>query len=82
MKNTELPTNEQTVYIPDFTIKQVVKFKVKKDADYIYATVKGIHFYESKIKYDLALWLGDGSVDDPERESRIYNVEVEFLEAV
>lgn len=42
-------------------------------------TVRGIHFFPDRIKYDLGVWLGDGSVDDPERETRIYNVDQEFI---
>jgi len=68
-----------------FSLRQVVKLNFKRNSieiDPQYATVKGIHFYEGKVKYDLGLWLGDGSVDNPETESRIYNVDSIFLSPV
>jgi hypothetical protein len=74
---------DHTMYPSLFSLKQVVKIKLKdvhKDIKQL-ATVKGIHFYEGKVKYDLALWLGDGSVDNPEWESRIYNVDSLLLES-
>lgn len=77
-------TNDHCVFPSKFGLNQVVKFKLKdksKDVTTL-ATIRGIHFYEGKVKYDLALWLGDGSVDDPEWESRIYNVDSLLLEAV
>lgn len=61
--------------ISRYGLKQVVKVKFNEKMEPITATIRGIHFYEGKVKYDLALWLGDGSVDDPEWESRIYNVD-------
>lgn len=69
------------VYPSLFSISQVVKLKFKENQEAILATVKGIHFYEGKVKYDLGLWLGDGSLDDPEWESRIYNVDSIHIEA-
>jgi hypothetical protein len=58
-----------------FQIDQVVEVAFKKGSEPINATVRGIHFYRGKVKYDLGLWLGDGSVDDPETETRIYNID-------
>ena len=59
---------------------QVVKLKFRPKDKPFTATVRAVHFTPSKVKYDLGLWLGDGTVDDPERETRIYNVDSIFLE--
>ena len=59
----------------NFQVDQVVEVAFKKGGDAITATVRGVHFYRGKVKYDLGLWLGDGSVDDPEIETRIYNID-------
>lgn len=61
------------LYPSRFELNQVVKVTFSEES--ILATVRGIHFYPGKIKYDLGLWLGDGTVDNPEFESRIYNVD-------
>lgn len=58
---------------------QVAKLQFREKDEPLTATVRGVHFYPGKVKYDLGLWLGDGSVDDPERESRIYNVDSAFV---
>lgn len=58
-----------------FQIDQVVSVQFKKGTYALSATVRGVHFYRGKVKYDLGLWLGDGSVDDPETETRIYNID-------
>lgn len=63
-------------------VNQVVKLQFRKTDEPINATVRGVHLYSNKVKYDLGLWLGDGSVDDPERETRIYNVDSEFITTV
>ena len=62
-----------------FQPQQVVRLQFRKNDKPFLATVKGVHFYTGKVKYDLGLWLGDGSVDDPETETRIYNVDSAFL---
>jgi hypothetical protein len=64
-----------------FLPNQVVKVKFRPNDNDLLATVRGVHFYASKVKYDLGLWLGDGSVDNPEYETRIYNVDSVFLTA-
>lgn len=66
-------SNGHVLYPSRFELNQVVQLKINEEA--VLATVRGIHFYPGKIKYDLGLWLGDGTVDDPEFESRIYNVD-------
>lgn len=71
--------NGYATYPSLFELNQVVRLKLKNEK--ITATVRGIHFYPGKVKYDLGLWLGDGSVDDPEYESRIYNVDSIFVTA-
>ena len=53
---------------------QIVKLKFMEEE--ITATINGIHFFKSCIKYDLKLWLKNGE------ETRIYNVEEKFLTAV
>ncbi len=45
-------------------------------------TVRCVHFTVSKVKYDLGLWLGDGTVDYPEFETRIYNVDSNFVKPI
>jgi hypothetical protein len=82
LNKIELLPGQLPMYCPEFTLRQVIKLKFKQDQGHVFATIRGIHLYEDRIKYDLAIWLGDGSVDDPERETRIYNVESEFLEVV
>lgn len=58
---------------------QVVKVKFRENDEPFNATVRGIHFYPGKVKYDVGLWIGDGSVDKPEDETRIYNVDSVFV---
>jgi hypothetical protein len=58
---------------------QVVKLQFRPEDKPLTATVRAVHFYMDKVKYDLGLWLGDGSVDNPEYESRIYNVDSIFV---
>lgn len=61
---------------------QVVRLQFRKKDEPIIATVRGVHFFIGKVKYDLGLWLGDGTVDDPEYETRIYNVDSVFVTPV
>lgn len=65
-----------------FQIDQAVGVRFVKGTEPITATVRGIHFYRGKVKYDLGLWLGDGTVDDPETETRVYNVDSIYVEAI
>lgn len=65
----ELPTKIQ--------LNQVVNASFLKGKGL--CTIRGIHFFIDRVKYDLGVWLGDGSVDNPERETRIYNVDQEFI---
>lgn len=58
---------------------QVAKLQFTKEMPPMTATVRAVHFYIDKVKYDLGLWLGDGSVDNPEKETRIYNVDSAFV---
>jgi hypothetical protein len=71
----------QTIEL-EIAINQVVKLSLRKNDDPFLATVRGVHVYANKIKYDLGLWLGDGSVDDPERETRVYNVDSALVSQV
>lgn len=63
----------------EIQLNQVVKASFLKGKGL--CTIRGVHFFPDKIKYDLGIWLGDGSVDDPERETRVYNVDSEFISA-
>lgn len=63
-------------------INQVCVLKFRPDDKPIHATVRCVHFTASKVKYDLGLWLGDGTVDSPEYETRIYNVDSAFVKAL
>lgn len=58
---------------------QVCRLKFRPEDNPILATVRCVHFSINKVKYDLGLWLGDGTVDNPEYESRIYNVDSMFV---
>jgi hypothetical protein len=64
-----------------YQIDQVVSVSFKKGGDAITATIGGVHFYRGKVKYDLGLWLGDGSADDPETETRIYNIDSIYVKS-
>lgn len=71
---------ETIIILPSlFQINEVGFLKFKTEHSPITCTVRGIHFYSSKVKYDLGLWMGDGTVDNPEFETRIYNVDSVFL---
>lgn len=65
-----LPSNLQ--------VNEVAKVKFKENCEFT-ATIRGVHFFKSKVKYDLGLWLGDGSTNNPEIETRIYNVDSVFV---
>lgn len=73
--------NGYAVYPSLFELNQVVQVGFHKDERTTTATIRGIHFYPGKVKYDLGLWLGDGSVDNPESETRIYNIDSYFVTA-
>lgn len=62
-----------------FQLNQVVIFGKNEECKLQYATIRGVHFYRGTVKYDLGLWIGDGSIDNPEKETRIYNVDEEVL---
>lgn len=61
---------------------QVCSLQFRPDDKPIHATVRCVHFSAGKVKYDLGLWLGDGTVDSPEYETRIYNVDSSFVKVV
>lgn len=56
-------------------VNQVVKVKFTEEMLPLTATVRGVHFYIGKVKYDLALWVGEGGND----ETRIYNVDSVYV---
>jgi hypothetical protein len=68
-----------THYPSRHSLNQVVGIKFKESMEPMNATVIGIHFYEGKVKYDVSLWLGDGSVDDTHKATRVYNVDSCFI---
>lgn len=71
---------EKGVTLPSkFQLNQVVIVDFGKNREDQHATIRSIHFLNSQVKYDLGLWLGDGSVDNPEKETRVYNVEEKYL---
>lgn len=74
----EFPSN-CTYYPSRHSLQQVVGIKFKNSIEPMNATIIGIHVYEGKIKYDVALWIGDGSVDDSQQQTRIYNVDSCFV---
>jgi hypothetical protein len=65
---TELPSRYQLL--------QVVNVRLCKTDTPLTATVRGVHFYPGKVKYDLGVW----STDDTNTETRIYNVDSIFVE--
>lgn len=71
IKSIQLPSNLQP--------NQVCYLQFRKSDNPLTATVRCVHFYIGKVKYDLGIWLGDGTVDDPEYETRIYNVDSVFV---
>ncbi len=76
----ESPEERETeIQLPSaFQPNQVIGVKFRNGDKPFTATVRGVHFYPGKVKYDVGLWLGDGSVDNPESETRIYNVDSVF----
>ncbi len=58
---------------------QVCHLKFRPTDEPLICTVRCVHFTVSKVKYDLGIWLGDGTVDNPEFETRIYNVDSCFV---
>lgn len=60
-------------------VNQVVHFKFRPNDELFIGTIRGVHFYTGKVKYDIGLWLGDGTIDDPETETRLYNVDSVFV---
>jgi hypothetical protein len=59
--NIELPSNLQ--------INQVVYIKFEKEGKALTGTIRSVHFYESKVKYDIDVWLEDNE------STRIYNID-------
>lgn len=71
IKPIQLPSNLQP--------NQVCYLQFRKEDKPFTATVICVHFTVSKVKYDLGLWIGEGTVDNPEYETRIYNVDSAFV---
>lgn len=63
-------------------INQVIHVQLRQKDEPFTATIRGVHFYPGKVKYDLGVWLGDGTIDNPESETRLYNVDSVFVTPV
>jgi len=75
LENFEQARPEDTYNVaPHYRTKQVVLVRFRTTDEPYTATVVGIHLYFGKVKYDLALWIGDGA-NDSMTETRIYNVD-------
>lgn len=71
--------------------RQVAQLMFTPEMPPITATIRGIHTYGNVIKYDLDLWLYDGSADSEgyidedtgvkvlQKRTRIYNVDSSFV---
>lgn len=76
-------TGGNSLLLPSgFQVNQVVHVQFRSMDEPFTATVRCVHFYNNKVKYDLGLWLGDASVDNPESETRLYNVDCVFVTPV
>lgn len=72
-------STEQKIELPSrFSINQVVKIQFVNHIESLLGTIRGIHFYPGKVKYDIGIWL-DGSNEDHLDETRIYNIDSVFL---
>lgn len=58
-------------------IAQVVKVQFRQEDTPILATVRGVHFFTGKVRYDLELWLD--VINGEETYTRIYNVDSVFI---
>ena len=81
IKITQQRHNGHAVYPSLFELRQVVQVKFRKVDTPFTATIRGIHFYPGKVKYDLGLWLDDGGNSETEAndQTRIYNVDSCFV---
>jgi len=76
----EMESGNNPIQLPSaLQPNQVAKLKFREKDEPLLCTVKAVHFYVGKVKYDVSLWLGNGTVDNPEYESRIYNVDSIFF---
>lgn len=80
-KGVNLDVIEHMPELPSrYQRNDVVRVRFNPHDDGNYATVTAVHFLTgSAPKYDLALWLEDGALDDPKTQERIYNVSERFL---
>lgn len=56
-----------------FDIDQVVNYEISGFS--MRATIRAVHFYRGKVKYDLDIWTGEGINET----TRIYNVDSCFV---
>jgi hypothetical protein len=63
----QLPSNCQ--------LRQVVTVQFNDDLPRAIGTIRGVHFFPGKVKYDVGIWLNN----NPEDETRIYNVDSCFV---
>jgi len=73
----DIAKQKQELNLPSqFHHQQVVKLTFDPEHPLI-ATVRAVHFFIDKVKYDLDVWVGKGGNDS----TRIYNVDSVFVEA-
>jgi hypothetical protein len=77
--------------IHPLSYRQVAKLMFTPDMPPITVTIRGLHMYGDVLKYDLDLWLGDGTADDDgyadndtgvktlQKRTRIYNIDASFV---
>lgn len=63
--------------ISQLELNQVVHLKFRRNGETLTGTIRGVHLYKEKIKYDLELWLD--VVDHMETYTRIYNVDSTYV---
>jgi len=59
----------------DYSLNQVVVFALPEKSP-ITCTIRGVHHYQEKVKYDLELWLNE---EGNEVFTRIYNVDSKYV---
>lgn len=77
--------------IHPLSYRQVAQLMFHSEMSPINVTIRGVHNYGKVIKYDLDLWLGDGSADGEgykdedtgilalQKRTRIYNIDSCFV---
>jgi len=76
------PSADAILLPSQFQIRQVVKIQFRSFDQPFLATVRGVRFYEGKVKYDVDLWISEPATESSpliEYETRIYNVDSVFV---